>query len=449
MSSDKTSDTHTESLLQAVEENDAIVNWEDIETKTKGQILEALNTTNSDTNHPDYLVYPRTEEQLAKIIAIAKNTKWRILTCGGASKLNWGGLTKQINLVISTERLNQRIEHAIGDFTVTVDAGVNFAHLQKTLAKQNQFLALNPTFPDRATLGGIIATSDTGSLRQRYGSVRDQLLGITFVRHDGEIVKAGGKVVKNVAGYDLMKLFTGSYGTLGVITQLTFRLYPIQEASGTVVITGAKDKISEAAGILRGSGLTPTDADLVASQLIEYLLSNLKLDPASGRKDTDLGLIVRFQSIKESVQEQSKQILEIAQKLNLYSVMFFDTDEEELWQLLHLQMHNINTKFPISCKIGVLPSNASEIMSNVEVGYIHNASGLGILRVENEKDVMRMRNICQSCAGFLSVLEAPKSVKDNLDIWGYKGNALNLMQQIKSKFDPENMFNPGRFVGEI
>ncbi|MEM7727074.1 MAG: FAD-binding oxidoreductase [Cyanobacteria bacterium P01_A01_bin.45] len=444
MSREKTLDTHTESLIQVVEEHDAIVNWEEVETKKKEQILEALNIKNSDNHHPDCLVYPRTEKQLAKIIAIAKDKKWRILTCGGASKLHWGGLSENIDIVVSTEGLNQRIEHAVGDFTVTVDAGVSFSHLTETLAKQNQFLALNPTGSETATLGGIVATADTGSLRQRYGSVRDQLLGITFVRSDGEIVKAGGKVVKNVAGYDLMKLFTGSYGTLGVITQLTFRLYPVQEASGTVVMTGERDKISQAAGILRGSALTPTDADIISSQL----LSGLDLN-SSAVQNTDNALIVRFQSISESVQEQSKQLLEVAHKLDLHSFTFSETHGEELWGLLHNQIHNTHTKFPISCKIGVLPSAASEVIGNVEIGYIHNASGLGLLRMEDEKDVVRMRDICQSHAGFLSVLEAPKSVKEHFDIWGYKGNALHIMQQIKSKFDPDNIFNPGRFVGGI
>lgn len=103
---------------------------------------------------------------------------------------------------------------------------MKFSHLQKILANSKQFLAIDPTSQESATIGGIVATADTGSLRQRYGSVRDQILGITFVRSDGKIAKAGGRVVKNVAGYDLMKLFAGSFGTLGAIAQVTFRLYP-------------------------------------------------------------------------------------------------------------------------------------------------------------------------------------------------------------------------------
>jgi glycolate oxidase FAD binding subunit len=122
--------------------------------------------------------------------------------------------------------MQQLIEHAVGDLTVTVEAGMQFAHLQAQLAKLGQFLALDPDFPQSATMGGIVATASTGSLRQRYGSVRDQLLGINFVRADGQVASAGGRVVKNVAGYDLMKLFTGAYGTLGAISSVTFRVHP-------------------------------------------------------------------------------------------------------------------------------------------------------------------------------------------------------------------------------
>ena len=169
-------------------------------------------------NLPNCIVYPQTQSQLAEVIAEAYRNKWRVLPCGNGSKLKWGGLAENIDIVVSTKSLNKVINHAVGDLTLTVEAGVKFTDIQATLAKHNQILALNPTEPHLATIGGIIATGDTGSLRQRYGSVRDQLLGVTFVRADGQIARAGGRVVKNVAGYDLMKLFTGSYGTLSIIT---------------------------------------------------------------------------------------------------------------------------------------------------------------------------------------------------------------------------------------
>lgn len=386
---------------------------------------------------PSCIVYPQSQEQLAAVIATAHQNNWRVLPCGSGSKLGWGGLTKDIDVVVSTERINRLIEHAVGDLTVTVEAGMKFSHLQNILAQARQFLALDPSTTE-ATIGGIVATADTNSLRQRYGSVRDQLLGITFIRADGQIAKAGGRVVKNVAGYDLMKLFTGAYGTLGIISQVTFRVYPIQEVSGTVVLTGAAEDISQAATTLRGSALTPTQADLISTGLV----SSLELGQG-------IGLIARFQSIGESVKEQSHRLLEVGEKLGLAGVVFSGTDESHLWERLQQQIHPPSTESTITCKIGLLPSAAVEVLRQVQVGLIHIGSGLGVLQVEDGQQVLRVRSHCQSHNGFLTVLQAPVPVKQQIDVWGYTGNALPLMRRIKEQFDSKNILSPGKFVGGI
>ncbi|TAF07972.1 MAG: FAD-binding oxidoreductase, partial [Nostocales cyanobacterium] len=249
-------------IASIINTENAVLPWEKLELSQQQRIQAAMDTK----SHPSCIVYPHTQEQLAAVMANANRNKWRVLPCGSGSKLNWGGLGKNIDIIISTERINQLIEHAVGDLTVTVEAGMKFGEIQEILAKSRQTLALDPSFPHSATIGGIVATADTGSLRQRYGGVRDQLLGITFIRADGQIAKAGGRVVKNVAGYDLMKLFTGAYGTLGIISQITFRVYPLPETSATVILTGKAEAISQAATILQGSELTPTQADLISNQ---------------------------------------------------------------------------------------------------------------------------------------------------------------------------------------
>ncbi|RCJ42635.1 glycolate oxidase [Nostoc minutum NIES-26] len=422
------------SLASIVGEENAVCLWENLELSQQKHIQPAIASKNS----PSCIVYPRTQEQLAAVIAETHRHNWRVLPCGSGSKLSWGGLAKGADVVVSTERINQLIEHAVGDLTVTVEAGMKFSRLQAILTDSRQFLALDPTAVESATIGGIVATGDTGSLRQRYGSVRDQLLGITFVRADGQIAKAGGRVVKNVAGYDLMKLFTGSYGTLGIISQVTFRVYPLPELSSTVVLTGTAEAISQAAETLRGSALTPTAADLLSTQLI----SSLGLGKG-------LGLIARFQSISESVKEQSNRLLEVGQKLGLGGAIYTDGDEANLWQRLQERMHSAATDSAITCKIGVLPTAAVEVLTQAEWGLIHIASGLGWLRLENQDRVLQMRDRCQANNGFLTILEAPAVVKQQIDVWGYKGNALPLMRRIKEQFDGKNILSPGRFVGGI
>ena len=434
MSNDKPQGVYASYFASIVGEENAVCLWENIELGQQKRIQQAI----ASGNPPSCIVYPRSQQQLAAVIATADSNNWRVLPCGNSSKLNWGGLAKGIDVVVSTERINQLIEHAVGDLTITVEAGMKFSDLQALLAKSRQFLALDPTAPELATIGGIVATGDTGSLRQRYGSVRDQLLGITFVRADGQVAKAGGRVVKNVAGYDLMKLFTGSYGTLGFISQLTFRVYPLAEASGTVVLTGTAEAVSQAADILRGSALTPVQADLLSTKLV----SSLGLGEG-------LGLIARFQSISESVKEQSNRVLEVGQKLGLDGAIYVDGDEASLWQRLQERIHYTATESVITCKIGVLPTAAVEILTQVELGLIHIGSGLGLLQLEGKNQVLKVRDRTQAYRGFLTILEAPVAVKEQIDVWGYTGNALPLMRRIKEQFDSKNILSPGRFVGGI
>lgn len=421
-------------IASIINTENAVFPWENLASSQKQRIQAAINPK----THPSCIVYPHTQEQLAAVMSAANSNKWSVLPCGSTSKLHWGSLSKNIDIVISTERINRLIEHAVGDLTVTVEAGMKFGELQEILAQSRQNLALDPAFPASATIGGIVATADTGSLRQRYGGVRDQLLGITFIRADGQIAKAGGRVVKNVAGYDLMKLFTGAYGTLGIISQVTFRVYPLPETSGTVILTGKAEAISQAATIIQGSELTPTQADLISSQLV----SDLSL--GSG-----IGLIVRFQSISESVQEQSNRLLAIGQKLGLNGAIYSAENEANLWQQLPETIHNYGNNSEITAKIGLLPTAAVEVINQINFGLIHLNSGLGLVRLENQNQVLKLRDLCQSNSGFLSVLSAPFEIKEKLDIWGYNGNGLDMMQRIKKQFDGNYILSPGRFVGGI
>jgi glycolate oxidase FAD binding subunit len=424
---------------------DGICDWESLEPRWREQIAKANNTENLLSG----VVYPSIAEELAHVMSLAHHNTWSVLPCGCGSKLGWGGVSKDIDLVVSTERLNRIIEHAVGDLTVTVEAGVKFADLQNVLTKTNQFLPLEPAYPQDATIGGIVATADSGSLRHRYGGIRDMLLGLSFVRSDGQIAKAGGRVVKNVAGYDLMKLFTGSYGTLGIITEVTLRVYPVPEASGTVVLTGEAEAIASATKTLLASALTPTAVDLLSTQLV----SQLSLGQG-------IGLIVRFQSVSESVKEQSSRLLEVGQQLGLSGTFYTEADEVKLWQQLPEQIWESTQPPAITCKIGVSPTAAVATLTKLDaltassaLGLIHAGSGLGLLRLDptvtTPQTILELRGYCQTQSGFLSVLEAPLSLKQQLDIWGYNGNALEIMRQIKQQFDPKNLLSPSRFVGGI
>jgi glycolate oxidase FAD binding subunit len=297
------------SNTELVELSQASLDWQ---TKISQAVIKSSESI--------YLVFPPTTEMLANIVKQAAQHQWRMLICGHGSKLAWGNPSKNIQLVISTQKCDRLIEHAVGDLTVTVEAGMKLVDLQDKLRSHNQFLPIDTSYPD-ATLGGIVATADTGSWRERYGGVRDLLLGLSFIRADGAVAKAGGRVVKNVAGYDLMKLFTGAYGTLGMISQLTFRTYPTIPTSQTLLLTGQAKQIAQASQTIRNSGLTPMAMDLLSAGVIKQL----------GLAE-DLGLVARWQTIPESIQQQLEQVKAIAMQLGLTAHDYQTQAETDLWQ---------------------------------------------------------------------------------------------------------------------
>jgi glycolate oxidase FAD binding subunit len=425
--------------LESILGSSAVVAWDNVEPPLKTQIVQAA------PHSPiECVVYPTSAPALAEVLTCAHLNGWRLLPCGRGSKLHWGGLAEDIRLVVSVAKLNRLIDHASSDLTVTAEAGVSLADLQTTLATTGQFLAIDPAYADQATLGGIVATADTGALRQRYGGIRDMLIGISFVRSDGKVTKAGGRVVKNVAGYDLMKLLTGSYGTLGILTELTFRIYPLPPAAGTVVLTGDAALLAKATATLLASALTPTAIEL----LTPTTCKNLALG-------SEMGLMVRFQSMDVSVAQQIEQVMQLGQILGLAATRIPDPEESHLWQQLREQIDVPPSSGEITCKIGVEPIKALAALSQMEplvaTGTIHASSGLGIVQAADAAidSVLKLRQICQSHGGFLTVLAAPSSLKAQLDVWGDSGSALEIMQRLKTQFDPNTLLSPRRFVGNI
>jgi glycolate oxidase FAD binding subunit len=424
-----------------------------------------VSSLTPDSLSPVCVLYPQTIAKLSAAIAIAYEHRLRVLTCGNATKLDWGGLVSRADVVISTSKLNRVIEHCVGDLTVTVEAGVRYQDLQTVLAKEGQLLAIDPPYSANATIGGILATGSAGSLRHRYNSVRDMCLGIEFVRADGELVKAGGRVVKNVAGYDLMKLLTGSYGTLGIASRITFRLYPLPEYTQIVVVTGPAEAIAIAQQKIITSVLTPTACDLLSATAIA--------DLGLGQ---DMGLVLQFSSLKASVIEQCDRIAMLAKELNLEFQILGEA--KEFWELLEIliwqdELRNLaepDENDHVVCKLGILPSASVAFLQECEKVFedqsyylqIHAGSGLGVLRVEDLHDldtiaeqIAKVRSIAESHSGFLSILESPHALKfnnttlgkasNNLEnVWGYRGNARDLMIKIQQQFDPKGFLSCNR-----
>jgi glycolate oxidase FAD binding subunit len=356
----------------------------------------------------------------------------RLLIAGSGSKLAWGKLVQEPTLLISTQRMDRLIDHAVGDLTVTVEAGMTFDRLQAELAKADQFLPLDPLFPQQATIGGIIATADTGSLRQRYGGVRDLLLGVTWVRGDGLVAKAGGRVVKNVAGYDLMKLFTGSYGTLGILQQVTLRVYPKPQLEGGLWVTGTPEALKELTIALGKLSLTPTALDLITAPLAAKL-----------ELSEELGLLVRFQTIPASIAAQSEQLLALAKNLGCGGELLAADRTSQIWS----QLRAVVCDRPIVLKVGMQTTAALDFLTQIPtaVGVIHLGAGLGLVGLDS-LDAAQLNALRDRCTGgFLSVLVADPQFKSQVEVWGQPEGTIALSHQLRQQFDPQNIFNPGKF----
>lgn len=428
-------------LAESVLGGERVVSQEAFEPPLSAAIQAAIAPNTA----PACAVYPETQAQLSAIMTCASEHRWRVLPCGQGSKLGWGNLTTGADIVVSTQRLNRIVEHAVGDFTVTVEAGAAFAAVQAALRQTRQFIALDPAYLQQATLGGIVATRDTGALRQRYGGVRDMLIGISFVRHDGELVKAGGRVVKNVAGYDLMKLMTGSYGTLGILAQLTFRTYPLQEAVSTVILQGPAEAIGAATAAVRQSSLTPVAMDLLSPGLVPD-------------NQGDYGLALQFQSVDAGVAEQIARLRAIATPLPIsVQIIAGEAASLQFWHGLTASLFPADrAPTAVVAQFGILPTEMTALLNSLQAtlaadswqARVHAGSGIGTLRLSAEANdwhsVQTVRLRCQAAGGYLSLLEAPAEWKTALDSWALPKDTKRLMQRLQGQFDPQSCLSPGR-----
>ena len=388
---------------------------------------------------PRIVIEPGTPEEVARSLKTATEAGLHVIPRGGATKLEWGNPPSSADLVLSTRRLNRVIDHAWADMTATVEAGCTFEQLQQTLAEHGQRLALDPLWPETATIGGILATNDSGPLRIRLGSLRDLLIGITLALPDGTLAKSGGKVVKNVAGYDLPKLAIGSLGTLGVITQAIFRLHPLPRETRSLSFR-ARDNPATNAVLLKtlDSTLVPTSLQVRATD--------------SNAPEID----VRFEGTAAGCEQQ------IGHALQLFSGVTQIGSPAETWNA-RAMLWNGNEPSVI-CKFALLPAGVGAFLDflkttsdklNLSWRVVGQAIGVGLVRLEGPNcdalvsTVRDLRQNLEQNTGSLVLLRCPAEVKSKTDVWGSAGDALPLMRNVKAQFDPTRTLNPGRFIGGI
>lgn len=416
-----------------------------------GQVRAAEETDAVMGVRPQVVVEPETEEEVAAVLRFADERGLAVLPRGGGSHLAMGNAPRSGDILLGMARLNQIAEHTPHDQTVTVQAGLRLADLQAALGKTRQWLALDPPHAPDATIGGLIATNVSGPRRLRYGGVRDQLIGIRVVLPDGTIAKGGGKVVKNVAGYDLAKLYTGALGTLGVVVEASFRLYPLAMASRTVVIEAASPE--------------PL-CDLVLRILASTLVPSA-LDVRGAMDAATHTLAVRFESgVEAAVDEQVVAVLDMVGGSGGVSSgrAISGEDEAVFWHDGTLTPNSTARSAACTLKASLLPSEiagwlgelaASAASASIQAAWTAHA-GHGLVMVGlagGSLDALagvipQLREVAQRRRGTLVVTEAPPALASRVDVWG-PVPALEVMRRLKQQFDPHGILNPGRFVGGI
>jgi glycolate oxidase FAD binding subunit len=374
---------------------------------------------------PREVVRPTTVDQVAEVLTAAAADGRTVVPVGGRSKLTWAAPPESCDLLLDLTGLDRVVEHVAGDLTVVAEAGVRLADLQAQVGRAGQLLGLDPP-EDGATLGGVVSANASGPRRLRYGTTRDLLIGITVVLADGTVAHAGGKVVKNVAGYDLGKLFTGAHGTLGVVVSTTWRLHPVPPARRVVTLelpdAAAAGPVSVA---LARSTLTPSAVELIAGA------------------DGTARLVVLFESIAESVAGQAGAAV---------ALLGGGEESEDLPEDFGRRPGGADD---VLLRLAHAPASLSAVLGALPAGTAlaaHAASGVTYAAVpagEAVDALPRLRAAIAPHDGTAVVLRAPDAVRERLDHWGPVGDSLDLMRRVKERFDPERRMSPGRFVGGL
>ena len=428
-----------------------------MDTRTKNVSLEDLqNIVGADNAReatpedavdgvvPSFVVEPGSIEETSELMKFAGGEGLAVAPRGGGTSMSLGNPPQELDLILGTTRMNQVLEYVPGDQVVRVQAGIRLQDLQEQLAGSNQMLGVDP--PEEgagATVGGLVATNSSGPRRYRYGTIRDLIIGITVVLADGTVARAGGKVVKNVAGYDLSKLFTGSLGTLGVIVECNFRLHPKPEAARAVAVE-----------------LPDTQAAGEASQAIMHTQLVPSTVELNWDGETKL-LTVLIEGIPPSVEAQTQTATHVLQSFGEVRTL----SDEEANSSGPLQPPGSSAGDEVAIKISAPPADLTGVLDSTlgacsrggVTPRITGHAGIGVTYVAlsgaddaaRAQIVEELREIWVRRGGSVVVREASPEFKKRVEVWGPLGSRLELSRRVKEKFDPRGILNPGRFVGGI
>ena len=391
-------------------------------------------------HRPLLVVQPGTPEEAIAVVKAAEASSLALLPCGSGSKLITGypPADDRPFLLLHSARLNRILDYQPEDMTVTCEAGVTLEALQQALSVRRQFLPLDCPLPERATLGGLVSTNTTGFGRPAYGAPRDLLIGMKAVMTDAVLIKGGGKVVKNVAGYDVCKLFTGAWGTIGFLTELTFKVRPMHEADLTLSWNAPNVETASRIGLkLHHSGLSATFA------------------LATNEPEGQPALIVGLQGTAARVLWQQEEFTRLVRESGLESIPI-TMGEMELAYLRDVQAR-LHPSLRLAARISCLPTELPGFIQNLEMlsglrMTAHCASGTINLAADQPEPNLppTLSSGLPKNANLLWIrLESELVGRHKVEIWGETRQDSTLQRALKQALDPRRTFSPGRFLGRV
>jgi glycolate oxidase subunit GlcD len=400
---------------------------------------------------------PETNDEACEVLHLAARENWAIVPAGAGTWLGAGNALRRTNVIISTKRMRRILEHEPADLVATAEAGLTLNALNVELARAGQWLPLDPPDDGRATIGGVIATGMNGAQSFGFGSPRGAVIGMRVALADGRLIKAGGRVVKNVAGYDLCKLFTGSYGTLCLILELTFKLRPKPAQTMTIVACAPLDSLLRSARAVLDARLLPVAVELFSSGLAQQLsVTNEVTHPT---------LLIRYAGTPETVGFQIEQTAKLLKNDPAIAQCDVLDDDDKYWRgLAALPLAETNNLVWRAC---LRPTELATFLrlkmkdggagfSSSSLWYAGVADGR--LRVMNRStedaasciaSLAQLRASARAAGGALVIECAASEIKGSIDAWGDIGSTASLMRRVKKELDPQDMLSPGRFVAGI
>jgi len=442
---------------------------------------------------PKAVVFPKNTAEVAEVVGFANREKLAVVPWGGGSKINMGHPPRRLDLVVGTRRLNHMLDVDTQNLTITVEAGVKFRDIQARLATQDDrcylpledlatasdelicsdrshsgcFLPLDPPASHVATIGGVIATNSSGPRRLLYNLPRDVILGVRFVTPRGDIPGSGGKTVKNVSGYDISKLMVGSMGSLGIITEMTFRLLPLPEKMRTVLF--AFESFAEAGALatrILETQLLPAALEVMNRKAFESLAFKGAPDFSPGR----YVVAVSLEAFEAAVDRMKNETERLAQACGVKSTAdLLEQDHLQFWLGVSGLPANLDGAYPhlirakVNCRLSAWKDVfefADKSLSEAAIDHTiqsHSGSGICVLNLlldrsadAAEKKALAFMDgllgLSRKAGGNTVVQHAPTGLKKKLSIWGESGPDFVVMKRLKERLDPNDVMCPGRFV---